>query len=109
MHRTRWPVRSLAALAGSMMVTAAQAGPLNSAGIGSIASSPSAARDVTAVASRRCWRQHGVMHCRNRPSIRSSGGYYVRDADKLPFGTSIWWEQMMRENRAGNPGGGGRN
>jgi hypothetical protein len=25
--------------------------------------------------------------------------WYARDASKLPFGSSIWWEQMLRENR----------
>ena len=33
-----------------------------------------------------------------------SGDYYERIADKLPFGSSIWWEQMMRERRGGRPG-----
>jgi hypothetical protein len=28
-------------------------------------------------------------------------GYVVRDADKLPFGSALWWDQMMREDRAG--------
>jgi hypothetical protein len=28
-------------------------------------------------------------------------GYIVRDADKLPFGSAQWWDQMMREDRAG--------
>jgi hypothetical protein len=30
--------------------------------------------------------------------------YYEHLADKLPFGSSIWWEQMMRERRGGRPG-----
>jgi hypothetical protein len=30
-----------------------------------------------------------------------SDGYVVRDADKLPFGSAQWWDQMMREDRAG--------
>jgi hypothetical protein len=25
--------------------------------------------------------------------------WYARDASKLPFGSSIWWDQMLRENR----------
>lgn len=30
--------------------------------------------------------------------------YYEHLADKLPFGSSIWWEQMTRERRGGRPG-----
>ena len=38
-----------------------------------------------------------------RAAAASNGadGYVERYADKLPFGSSIWWEQMLRENRAG--------
>jgi len=32
----------------------------------------------------------------------NAGGYVVHDANKLPFGSSVWWEQMQRENRAGS-------
>ena len=28
-------------------------------------------------------------------------GYAEREANKLPFGSAQWWDQMMRENRAG--------
>ena len=34
-----------------------------------------------------------------------SSGYYEHDANKLPFGTPRWRDQMRRENRLGNPGG----
>ena len=27
--------------------------------------------------------------------------YIERDTNKLPFGSSAWWDQMLRENRAG--------
>ena len=37
-------------------------------------------------------------------SVDRGNGYYERLADKLPFGSSIWWEQMMRERRGGRPG-----
>ena len=30
--------------------------------------------------------------------------YYEHLADKLPFGSSIWWEQMLRERRGGRAG-----
>ena len=31
----------------------------------------------------------------------NADGYVERHADKLPFGSSIWWDQMLREGRAG--------
>jgi len=40
----------------------------------------------------------------NPGSVERDNGYYERLADKLPFGSSIWWEQMMRERRGGRPG-----
>ena len=27
--------------------------------------------------------------------------YIERDSNRLPFGSAIWWDQMLRENRAG--------
>jgi len=33
------------------------------------------------------------------PSAASD--YIVRDSNQLPVGSSIWWDQMLRENRAG--------
>ena len=108
MHLKLWLRHSLAAVACSVMASAAHGNPLSSAAIGNGASSQ---RDgiVAPVADRHCWRQKGRQHCRSRGYVPYNSGYYVRDADKLPFGTSIWWDQMLRENRAGNPGGGGRN
>jgi hypothetical protein len=38
------------------------------------------------------------------PPTQPTSDYYERLADKLPFGSSIWWEQMMRERRGGRPG-----
>ena len=68
------------------------------------------------VALRQCWYRGGVRRCRVHRGRQAYGyrgagpygerDYYVHDADKLPFGTSRWWDQMLRENRAGNPGGG---
>ena len=65
------------------------------------------------VALRRCWQRGGGRHCRSYRggsayNYRGNGesSYYVHDADKLPYVSSRWWDQMMRENRAGNPGGG---
>jgi hypothetical protein len=31
----------------------------------------------------------------------NTSDYIVRDANQLPVGSSIWWDQMLRENRAG--------
>jgi hypothetical protein len=30
-----------------------------------------------------------------------SDSYVERDANKLPFGSAIWWDQMQREGRLG--------
>ena len=30
---------------------------------------------------------------------RGQDQWYERDVNKLPFGSSIWWDQMLRENR----------
>jgi hypothetical protein len=37
----------------------------------------------------------------HRPRSDSGDAYVVRDADKLPFGSAIWWDQMQREGRLG--------
>jgi hypothetical protein len=36
--------------------------------------------------------------------VQQESDYHERIADKLPFGSSIWWEQMVRERRGGRPG-----
>jgi hypothetical protein len=30
---------------------------------------------------------------------RDAEQWHARDANKLPFGSSLWWDQMLRENR----------
>ena len=64
------------------------------------------------VALRRCWQRGGGRHCRSYRggsayNYRGNGesNYYVHDADKLPYGSLRWWDEMVRENRA-VPGGG---
>ncbi len=37
-------------------------------------------------------------------SVEPGNDYQERLADKLPFGSSIWWDQMVRERRGGRPG-----
>jgi len=54
-------------------------------------------------------RRHGKRRCRWYADSERNSGYFEHNADKLPFGSQRWWDQMLRENRAGNPGGGGRN
>ena len=34
-------------------------------------------------------------------SSNAASDYIVRDSNQLPVGSSIWWDQMLRENRAG--------
>ena len=44
-----------------------------------------------------------------KPREPEAGAWIERDADKLPYGTRTWWEQMDREGRGGqSEGGGGR-
>ena len=106
--------RTVAALAGlvSMLAPAVQAAPISNAAA-QLRTDLGSSRLATKSASRRCWWRKGVRYCRRyaaRRSLDPSGGseYYQHWADKLPYGSQRWWDQMQRENRAGNPGGGGR-
>jgi hypothetical protein len=54
----------------------------------------------TLASRRRANREQRVLRFRNR-----SSDHYEHDANKLPFGTPRWRDQMRRENRLGNPGG----
>jgi len=42
-----------------------------------------------------------------KPREPEAGAYIERDANKLPYGTRTWWEQMDREGRGGQQPGGG--
>ena len=103
-----WSIPLLAVLALGATASKLPASPVAGALIGKEAVNQPDAR-LDRVAARRCWWEQGRRHCRLRAAAPQTSDYYVRDADKLPFGTSRWWEEMLRENRAGNPGGGGRN
>jgi hypothetical protein len=35
------------------------------------------------------------------PKPSGTDGYVERDANKMPFGSAMWWEQMQREGRLG--------
>lgn len=103
-----WSIPLLVGLALGATAAASRAGPLAGARMANEAANQGDAR-LERVVARHCWWQQGRRHCRGHIPARQTSDYYVRDADKLPFGTSRWWEEMLRENRAGNPGGGGRN
>ena len=84
-------------------VSAAHAGPVN-AQAGALARSSG---DVSPVAAR-CGGK-GQVPCRAlraapAGSAYAPSDYYVHDANKLPFGSERWRDQMRRENRLGNPG-----
>lgn len=101
-----------ATIAIGAMTPAADAAPFARAGSELTAGAGSAA-GIDTVAYRKCWTRNGKRHCRlyrGEPAYRyrDDDGYYEHDADKLPYGSQRWWDQMLRENRAGNPGGGGR-
>ena len=55
---------------------------------------------------RRCWTRNGVTRCRWVEEDRYVRGYRARpryqeyDANRLPYGTRRWWDQMEREERA---------
>lgn len=36
--------------------------------------------------------------------VQDGDTYYEHLADKLPIGSSIWWDQMVRERRGGRSG-----
>jgi hypothetical protein len=61
--------------------------------------------DVNAQAYAKKRHKHTKAQVRQPASgaatSNTADGYIVRDANKLPFGSSIWWDQMLRENRAG--------
>ena len=88
------------ALLGAAAGTA-QAGPVSGqAAALARASLPSLLDPVAA----RCGRK-GQAPCRVlRAAPFTASDYYVHDANKLPFGSERWRDQMRRENRLGNPG-----
>jgi hypothetical protein len=107
-------VTAAAALAVSIVAAAAEAAPITSAAVNL---SAAAARETSFVdkAARRCWWRNGQRHCvrvgqQRVYGYRNQGSDYQEHIpEKLPYGSSSWWDQMVRENRGGNSGGGGRN
>lgn len=45
--------------------------------------------------------RRGLPHPQ-RATYQHGEGWYEHDANKLPFGSSLWWEQMLREKRVRN-------
>jgi hypothetical protein len=48
-----------------------------------------------------------VRHHGYKQEYPDANGWYPHDANQLKFGSALWWDQMLRENRL-NSGGGGR-
>jgi hypothetical protein len=46
--------------------------------------------------------RHAVPHIVYEPGPSQSNGWYEHDSNKLPFGSSRWWQQMLREDRVPN-------
>jgi hypothetical protein len=90
--------------------TLAQAGPMTGLTTPSAAAAGHTMLPVRAA--RHCRWQGGRRVCTRRVGPRVSArryqgsDYYEHIPEKLPYGSQGWWDQMMRENRAGNPGGG---
>jgi hypothetical protein len=100
-----------AALAVGFFANAAQAAPIATPVI-DIGVATGAASSIERIASRRCWWRNGERHCVKVGGPRAyyrgqRSDYYEHIPEKLPYGSSSWWDQMVRENRGGNPGGGG--
>jgi hypothetical protein len=93
-----------AMLLADLLAAAAYASPA-----GGLAAMPRPPSSVSSTAARHCRWHNGQRLC---PPSRGTGAgyrfmdsdYYEHDANKLPFGTERWRDQMRRENRLGNPG-----
>lgn len=94
----RWTLGSVAAavLASGFPIPTAQAIPVAGHKV-----PPLWSASVSRAAPRHCRWQHGQRVCW---VPRGDADWYEHDANKLPFGTERWRDQMRRENRLGNPG-----
>src|SRR5262245_58362953 len=100
----------VAALATGFGANAAQAAPIATSAV-DIRLATRAASSIERIASRRCWWRNGERHCVKVGGARVRAHYRGQDSDyyehipeKLPYGSSSWWDQMVRENRGGNSG-----
>jgi hypothetical protein len=98
------------ALVVAMAVTGAQAGPTARAPT-DLKAAAAEFSPVETTAYRRCRWRDNRGHCTRYGGRRVHGNrdwesdYYEHDVNTLPYGSQRWWDQMLRENRAGNPGG----
>jgi hypothetical protein len=105
MSLNRW-LLATAVLALGVATDPARAGPAGDPAMRAASRTPS----VDAIAYRRCLWRDGRRYCPPYIGARVHGfrspssDYYEHEADKLPFGTRRWRDQMRRENRLGNPG-----
>ena len=107
MRIMHWSIAAGAVALAFLAVPGAEAAPAG-AWTAPVAAASGGSPEVVQVA-QRCRVQNGRRVCNgNRYSgrkpvrrDRNDNGYYVHDADKLPYGTSRWWDQMLREDRAG--------
>ena len=65
-----------------------------------------AAGDAAAQGHAKKRHKHAKAQVRRPAAVatqrsNAASDYIVRDANQLPVGSSIWWDQMLRENRAG--------
>jgi len=51
----------------------------------------------------RRYVHHPSSHITRASRYRRTEGWYDHNADRLPIGSFIWWEEMEAEGRAGNP------
>jgi hypothetical protein len=58
------------------------------------------AADAGAKVHRKKLHQEAKQPRLAAPSNRAND-YVVHDAERLPYGSSVWWQQMLREGRAG--------
>jgi hypothetical protein len=65
--------------------------------------------EVSAAAYSKTHHRHAkryVRHARptsdRQPEYPDAFGWFPHDADKLPIGSPIWWDQMLKENRVRN-------
>src|SRR5262245_41817650 len=98
---------AIAVFASTVLTGPAWAVPMGNLAVSGAARGPL----VDVVAYLRCIWRNGRRYCPPYNGARAYGyrspstDYYQHEADKLPFGTRRWRDQMRRENRLGNPGG----
>jgi hypothetical protein len=95
-------------LPAAMILLGAPVGPAAAAPGGAQAGAfARSSGDVNPVAVRCGRKGQGPCRALRAPPAGSAyapSDYYVHDANKLPFGSERWRDQMRRENRLGNPG-----